>query len=113
MVRLLLAASVFVPLLSVPAARAESIADNCPVYVAQLQRARDSLTRGDRTRAITALREAQVALSDCMRRECDETGERVLLAASSPAPFVDQYGCSACRSTRSTAAGSTLRPASS
>ena len=109
----LTAAAALLALLTVPAARAESVADHCPVYVAQLQRARDSLTRSDRTGAITALREAQVALADCMRRECDETGERVLLAASSPAPFVDQYGCSACRSTRSTADGSTFLPASS
>lgn len=79
-----LAAAIAVALLSVPIARAESIADHCPVYVAQLQSARDSLARGDRAKAITALREAQVALGDCMRRECDETGERVLLTASSP-----------------------------
>lgn len=103
MIRLSLAA-ILVALLSVPVARAESIADHCPAYIAQLQRARDSLTRGDRTRAITALREAQVALGDCMRRECDETGERVLLAA---------YGCSAGRSAGLTANRSTSHPASS
>ena len=112
MIRLTFAA-VLLALLGVPVVRAESIADHCPVYVTQLQSARDSLVRGDRARAITALREAQVALGDCMRRECDETGERVLLADSSRASLADQYGCSACRSTSSTAAGSTLRPASS
>ena len=109
----LLATVILGALLSVPVARAESIADHCPVYVGQLQSARDSLMRGDRASAISALREAQVALGDCMRRECDETGERVLLAASSPPPFAAEYGCSACRNRLPTAAGSTLRPTSS
>ncbi len=85
MVRLLVAVLVVASLVGAPAADAETIAADCPAYVAQLQSARAALVRGDRTSAITSLRGAQTALADCIRRDSDEAGARVLLAAL-PAP---------------------------
>lgn len=70
-------------LLIAPAADAESVAQACPEYVSELQRARVSLVGGDRTGAIAALREAQHALAECIRRESDSASAPVLLAAAS------------------------------
>jgi len=65
-------------------ASARPVGDRCPGYVAHLVRARDCLTRGDQQTAIAALRDAQAALEECLRRECDEAGAQVMLAASPP-----------------------------
>ena len=63
----------------------QSVAERCPGYAGQLEKARASLIRQDRPAAIAALREAQVVLAECLRRESDEAGERTFLAAS-PVP---------------------------
>jgi hypothetical protein len=109
---LLIGAGVVV-LLAAPAMRAESVAEHCPGYAAQLRRARDLLVHGERAGAIAALRGAQDAIGECLRRDSDEDGEPIMLAASSTERLVDQNGRSACCNTRSTSAGSTRRPASS
>ncbi len=82
MIRMMLAALAVTVLLTAPAAGALSVAQECPAYVAELQHARTSLVRGDRTGAIAALREAQRALAECIRRESDSAGAPVLLAAA-------------------------------
>jgi hypothetical protein len=83
MMRAMLAGLVIAVLLIAPPADAESVAQACPEYVSELQRARVSLVGGDRTGAIAALREAQHALAECIRRESDSAGAPVLLAAAS------------------------------
>lgn len=67
------------------AALGQSVAERCPGYAGQLERARDSLIRQDRTGAVAALREAEAVLAECLRRESDEAGERTPLSAS-PVP---------------------------
>jgi len=68
-------------LLAAPA-RAEqgSLADRCPVYVEQLEEARDSLSNSDRTSAVKALRLAQEALRECIRIEAEIEGLPTMLA---------------------------------
>lgn len=81
--RLGAALGLFACLVSLPVvASARPVGDRCPAYVAHLVRARDCLTSGDQQTAIAALRDAQAALKECLRRECDEAGEQVMLAAS-------------------------------
>jgi hypothetical protein len=82
MVRSLLVACAFALLVAAPAADAETVAEQCPTYVAEVQRARASLVGGDRTGAITALRAAQAALAECIRRESDNAGAPVMLATA-------------------------------
>jgi len=77
----LLLASVLV---TAPGAGAETIAAECPAYAVRLERARASLVGGDHTGALAALREAQRELAECIRRESDNAGAPVLLAAASP-----------------------------
>ena len=84
MVRSLLVACAFA-LLAAPAVDAETVAEQCPNYVAEVQRARASLVGGDRTGAITALRAAQAALAECIRRESDNGAAPVLLASAQSA----------------------------
>lgn len=74
---------VVIMLLRAPTADAQSVAQECPAYAAELQRARTSLVEGHRTGAIEALRAAQRALAECIRRESDSAGAPVLLAAES------------------------------
>lgn len=81
MVRLLVAAVVAASLSAVPALRAETVAEHCPAYAAQLRQAREMLVCGEQASAITALRAAQDAISECLRRDSDEVGEPVMLAA--------------------------------
>lgn len=82
MVRSVLALVIIV-VLTAPTANAQSIAQECPAYAAELQRARTSLVGGNRAGAIAALRVAQRALAECIRRESDNAGASVLLAAAS------------------------------
>ena len=63
----------------------QSVAERCPGYAGQLERARASLIRQDRTGALAALREAEAVLAECLRRESDEAGEGTFLSAS-PVP---------------------------
>jgi len=82
MVRVGFAVFVMTVLLSSPFAGAQSTAQGCPVYVAELQRARASLVGGDRSATIAALRQAQRALAECIRRESESAGAPVLLASA-------------------------------
>jgi hypothetical protein len=68
------------------ASASSSVAERCPGYVAALQQAKVSLVAGDRTTAIAALRGADSALAECIRRDSDEAGGHVLLAASPGSP---------------------------
>jgi hypothetical protein len=85
MVRSLLVACAFALLVAAPAVEAETVAEQCPTYVAEVQRARASLVGGDRAGTITALRAARAALAECIRRESDNAGAPVLLASAQPA----------------------------
>ena len=87
-VRLFLAVAMLIGLV-VPtgaASASSSVAERCPGYVGALQQARLSLIAGDRMAAIAALRGADTALAECIRRDADEGGAQVLLAASPVSP---------------------------
>jgi hypothetical protein len=104
-----------------------TIAEQCPEYSGQLEQARNLLVRQDRTGAIAALRAAQAALGECIRRQAEQGNAPVLLAWSGDSfrrseragaarrlgGGADQSCSSDWRSTRSTSAGSTFLPASS
>ena len=92
-VRLILAVAMLigVGLPTGAASASTSVAERCPGYVAALQQARLSLIAGDRMTAIAALRGADTALAECIRRDADEAGGHVLLA-SSPASRAADYG---------------------
>lgn len=60
----------FLALLAVPAHALDgSMTGNCPGYVEHLQVARTHLARGDRSRAVAELRDAERALQACLREE--------------------------------------------
>lgn len=58
------------------------IAGTCPAYTLHLRAARGLLGRGDRAAALTELRSAQAALTECLR---DQAGEPTTVA-SRPSP---------------------------
>ena len=84
--------SLFAATCAVPAL-AEPLSATCPEYTAQLQQARAALARQDRAAAISALRNAQAALSACEETETGDASE-VESAAASPilAPSVGLFG---------------------
>ncbi len=83
-----IAAIALAVLFAAPSSRAQTLAEHCPAYVAELRSARDCLARGDRAGAIRALHEAQDAIGDCLRRDADDAGEITLLAAIDSGPPV-------------------------
>lgn len=68
-------------------ARSETTAYQCPDYAVRLARARNYLVRNDRAGAISALRAAQAALGECIRREAEEADQGVLLATVPALPW--------------------------
>lgn len=74
-------------------AEAASTVGTCPTYRSHLLKARASILRGDRQAAITALRNAQAAMADCIREGAGETA----LACASIDAFTDRPSASLTR----------------